>query len=553
MRFISHAQNYEDVMLVRALGDVPRGFYIDVGANDPDLDSVTRAFYELGWSGINVEPVPKYHEALCAARPRDINLRIVIGDADGERDFHDVVDTGLSTLDATIADRHRRAGWQVRPFRVSQRRLRDVWAEHVSGEVHFLKIDVEGAEADALRGCDLVTQRPWIIVVEAIEPLTSVSRHDAWEPLLTAAAYEFVYFDGLNRYYLAAEHADRRERFLAPPNVFDDFVRAGEYNAVRQLAEMRERPLPAVDAADMATRVARIEQTLSGIAKEVASMVQMYREAVQDVLCSQVAYLGDHRALTYLRTGHKIFVDTRSIDIGSQLLLGGVWENHYATAFCPLLRPGDSVLDIGANQGVYTVLAGACVGLRGHVYAFEPSSNFYELLRATVHVNGLDAVVTLAKLAVADAARDVNLVYDRYWSGAGHLASTRNDTLELHHSGQVESEMVHCVSLDEHFGTRLAKIDAMKMDIEGAEGLALKGMAKLIDRSPRLKIMMEFCVAMLSRYNCDARFVVEFFREREFICWTIKPDGVLAPANWEALFEDPDLIQNIMISRQRLR
>ena len=57
MTFVSYAQNFEDVMLWRALREVTHGFYIDVGAADPDSDSVTRAFYDRGWSGINVEPV----------------------------------------------------------------------------------------------------------------------------------------------------------------------------------------------------------------------------------------------------------------------------------------------------------------------------------------------------------------------------------------------------------------------------------------------------------------------------------------------------------------
>ena len=111
MTFISYAQNYEDVMLWRALQDVPQGFYIDVGAQDPDVDSVTRVFYERGWSGINIEPVARYHELLCRARPRDINLRVAVGAEETEREFFEIPDTGLSTLDPQIAARHLDGGW----------------------------------------------------------------------------------------------------------------------------------------------------------------------------------------------------------------------------------------------------------------------------------------------------------------------------------------------------------------------------------------------------------------------------------------------------------
>ena len=56
MSIVSYSQNFEDVMLWRALKDVENGFYIDVGANHPAIDSVTKLFYENGWSGINIEP-----------------------------------------------------------------------------------------------------------------------------------------------------------------------------------------------------------------------------------------------------------------------------------------------------------------------------------------------------------------------------------------------------------------------------------------------------------------------------------------------------------------
>ena len=60
--FVSYAQNYEDLMLWRALRHVEQGFYVDCGAYDPEEHSVTKAFYERGWSGINIEPVPSLIE-----------------------------------------------------------------------------------------------------------------------------------------------------------------------------------------------------------------------------------------------------------------------------------------------------------------------------------------------------------------------------------------------------------------------------------------------------------------------------------------------------------
>ena len=91
---ISYAQNFEDVVLERVFKGQEKGFYIDIGAWDPDVDSVTKHFHLKGWSGINAEPVDQYFEKLQAARPRDINLNVAIGVKGQE--FFEVDDTGRS-------------------------------------------------------------------------------------------------------------------------------------------------------------------------------------------------------------------------------------------------------------------------------------------------------------------------------------------------------------------------------------------------------------------------------------------------------------------------
>ena len=84
---ISYGQNFEDVMLARALSDVQIGSYVDVGAHDPEIDSVTNHFYKIGWSGINIEPQASLYEKLVHSRPRDINLNLCVGDFDGQTNF----------------------------------------------------------------------------------------------------------------------------------------------------------------------------------------------------------------------------------------------------------------------------------------------------------------------------------------------------------------------------------------------------------------------------------------------------------------------------------
>lgn len=225
MTFVSFAQNREDVVLFRALKGVTAGFYIDVGAHDPSLDSVTRAFYERGWHGINLEPSGFWFSRLANARPRDINLNIAVSNTDSELEFDDIAGTGLSTCNTSIGQQHREAGiYPVTRRRVAAASLNSICEANAVTEVHFLKIDVEGTEKAVLEGMDFQKIRPWIVVVEAVDPISLAPTHGEWELLLINADYEFVLFDGLNRFYYDRRRPGIRQHLLAPANVLDKYV-----------------------------------------------------------------------------------------------------------------------------------------------------------------------------------------------------------------------------------------------------------------------------------------------------------------------------------------
>ncbi len=242
MKMISYAQNYEDVILMRALASVDKGCYVDVGAQHPINDSVTKAFYEKGWRGINIEPVDQWFKLLQRDRPEDINLQMVVSSTASEHVLYEVVDTGLSTSSPTFAERHKAGGHEVVCHEVQGRTLDEIIESHALTDIHFLKIDVEGAEEDVLRSISFDRHRPWILVVEATEPNSQVPAYGEWEPLVLAAGYDLVYEDGLNRFYLAEEHGELRDAFRMPPNYFDSFMAYSEWWARNQL-DVREREL----------------------------------------------------------------------------------------------------------------------------------------------------------------------------------------------------------------------------------------------------------------------------------------------------------------------
>jgi FkbM family methyltransferase len=224
---ISYAQNFEDVMLWRALRHVEHGFYIDIGAQDPVVDSVSLAFYEHGWRGVHVEPTPAYAQALRDARPDETVVQAAVGDESALIPFFEIPGTGLSTGDVGFADKHRAAGYAGKRIDVPCIQLSSLLDKYQDRDIHWMKIDVEGMEASVLRSWLPSTVRPWVLVLESTLPLSQELSHGHWEPLVFGLGYQFAYFDGLNRFYVSELRRDLLPHFDFPPNVFDCFSLSG--------------------------------------------------------------------------------------------------------------------------------------------------------------------------------------------------------------------------------------------------------------------------------------------------------------------------------------
>lgn len=228
---VSYAQNFEDVILWRAFQHVPNGFYIDIGAQDPIIDSVSLAFYEKGWRGVHVEPATRYAQKLRKNRPDELIIESAVSQQGMTIPFTEILDTGLSTGDAKIAEMHAAKGFALKSTVVSCTPLSEIFDNCGSREVHWLKIDVEGMENDVIRSWRPSKARPWVVVVESTLPNSPEVVFEDWEPELISLGYGFVYFDGLNRFYISERHPELKKAFGPGPNVFDDFELSGMASA----------------------------------------------------------------------------------------------------------------------------------------------------------------------------------------------------------------------------------------------------------------------------------------------------------------------------------
>jgi len=214
-------------MLWRALKHIERGFYIDIGAQDPVVDSVSLAFYEQGWRGVHVEPTPAYGEALRKARPDEIVVQAAIGHENALIPFYEIPETGISTGDVDIARRHGASGFAPKRIDVPCISLASLLDSYGDREIHWLKVDVEGMEMSVLKSWAPSGVRPWIVVLESTLPATQELSHGAWEEIILGLNYRFAYFDGLNRFYVSSLHEELLESFAIAPNLFDGFALAG--------------------------------------------------------------------------------------------------------------------------------------------------------------------------------------------------------------------------------------------------------------------------------------------------------------------------------------
>lgn len=223
MGIVSYAQNFEDVILWRALAGVSEGFYIDIGAWYPVADSVSKWFYDQGWRGIHVEPVTELANLLRLHRPDETVIQAIVAEVPGVTPFYEIPGTGLSTARADIAQEHQASGREIVETLVTAITLDSLLDLAPSDDIHWLKIDVEGFEREVLNGWRDSPRRPWIVVIEATYPNTQLDTYADWEALVLEKGYRLVHFDGLNRFYLHESHADLEAKFALPPNVFDGF------------------------------------------------------------------------------------------------------------------------------------------------------------------------------------------------------------------------------------------------------------------------------------------------------------------------------------------
>lgn len=202
----SYSQEGEDLFMEKVLKK-KKGFYIDVGANDPDRFSNTKLFYRKGWNGINIEPDETLFQVLVKRRKRDINVNVGIGEEKSNISFYKFIPHTLSTFSQEEASKYQEQGFQlVESKKVDVEKLVDVLSKHLphGTAIDFMSIDTEGFDMHVLRSNNWERFRPRLICIESVTHTVDGKdnkKEDDHEVYLRDMGYVRIFHNGLNSIY----------------------------------------------------------------------------------------------------------------------------------------------------------------------------------------------------------------------------------------------------------------------------------------------------------------------------------------------------------------
>jgi FkbM family methyltransferase len=271
------------------------------------------------------------------------------------------------------------------------------------------------------------------------------------------------------------------------------------------------------DSASMATSLASLidatEQRLQTVIEtKIGMTIQDVRDSVHSLIETRVAesLQQTRQDISRLATGIRPPVisagDVVVVEVDGFLLgiASAEWRSasyyHYRgpmepgvySFFKKVVRPGMIVADVGANVGLYTLLAARLLQGDGRIHSFEPTPAVHQILRNNVQLNGFldDGVVSLHELAVSDSSGRVRFYGNR-------SDSTHNSLYSSEAVPQDEYE-VSTTTIDEVFGSQ-ARLDFIKVDVEGAEPAVFRGMQQTLKRNPHIAIVAEFAPRHIAR------------------------------------------------------
>ena len=203
-----------------------------------------------------------------------------------------------------------------------------------------------------------------------------------------------------------------------------------------------------------------------------------------------------------------------------------VHEEFTTILFKHFIKEGDIVVDCGTNIGYFTLLAAKLTGMKGKVYSFEPEPKNYNFLLKNIDLNGYNNVFPANK-AVSDKTGTVKLYICPY--DTGHHTINQYGGIKEYRPDYIDDKKdfveIEAITLDDYFKNLKQPINVIKMDVEGAELLALAGMERVIHESENLKMFVEFFPLLIKEMGgSPEEFIRRLLEDYQFSIFVIGHD-----------------------------
>ncbi len=206
---------------------------------------------------------------------------------------------------------------------------------------------------------------------------------------------------------------------------------------------------------------------------------------------------------------HMMFLDKQD---SLWLSINGVYEKFETELVKQKIKKGDIVLDVGANIGYYTLIFAKLVGDTGKVFAFEPDPTNFQILKKNIALNGYKNVELIQK-ALSDKNQKVTLILNKQNTAGNYLSSK--------HQTSKNSIQIDAITTDDYFKNFKQKIDFIKIDVEGAETMVLKGMSNSLSNNKNLKLMVEYNSDAIMNMGLEPKSYLELLVKNDFSIFDI--------------------------------
>lgn len=265
--------------------------------------------------------------------------------------------------------------------------------------------------------------------------------------------------------------------------------------------------------------------------------------------------------------GSKMFIDVNEKNPGLRqtfqaYAMNRIHEETTTNIFRKIIKPGNIFLDLGANIGYFSLLAAKLTGENGKIFSFEPEPKNFYYLQKNIEVNNYKNIYPFQK-AVSDKNGEIELFICEYDSG--HHTIKQYEGVEVYSHGRPtenRSIKIDAVKLDDFLADKADHIDVVKMDIEGAEALAVEGMKHLLEKNKNIKFLMEFFPLFIKKMgNSPEKLIKTLMEELKFNIFVIGHDYSMEKEKTDfvkiekiedlmALIKDKEDHLNLYISRE---